>query len=62
MKGDRKTVLPGAGNGGGGGCCLMGNLVSFRDDGNILELNRGGGCSGADDSVNVLDAAELFTF
>lgn len=55
-------MLPGAGNGGGGGCCLMGNLVSFRDDGNILELNRGGGCSGADDSVNVLDAAELFTF
>lgn len=37
------------------------NLVSFRDDRNILQLNRDGGCSGATDSVNILDAAALFS-
>ena len=31
---------------GGWGMLPDGNLVSFRGDGNILKLKRGGGCSG----------------
>ena len=39
-----------------------GNLVSFRGDGNILKLKRGGGCSGTDNTVTLPNATALFIF